>query len=48
MARWHALHNTYEERYVPRFKNLAFVVIGCFLPIYAHFRLTCAEKVWKI
>ena len=45
MARWHALHNTYEERYVPRFKNLAYVAIGLCLPIYAHYKYTQAALV---
>jgi hypothetical protein len=45
MARWHALHATYEERYVPRAKNLAFAFFFCALPIAGHFYYTTKEKV---
>ena len=45
MARWHALHATYEERYVPRAKNLAFAFFFCALPIAGHFWYTTREKV---
>jgi hypothetical protein len=48
MARWHALHATYEERYVPKAKNLLFVGLVVVLPVFLHHHFANKELVRPI
>jgi hypothetical protein len=45
MARWHALHATYEERYVPSVRNFAFVAVFIAIPILTHHYFLKKERV---